>query len=266
MLNSFLSQGLKVSLVLLATMPWAPVLARTVRAKVVGVHDGDTIAVNFIKAANEVENNLPANPSVGKNERINIRMLGIDTPETFYMGQSQGEPALAARDDLRMQLQIDDVVTLDLDTEETDRYGRYLAHVFKGKTHLNKYMAEKGWAVNYVIAPNIKYTNEIADAVKSAQEQGLGIWNPSNPLPELPYNFRHRVAGTGNTRFVGDTVSKKFYQPDYMEKVLVWARIFFPTQKEAKGLGYILERSKPAKTNVETNFTDSEIDTVLLDE
>ncbi len=59
-----------------------------------------------------------------------VRLLGIDTPETNYYGRSQGEHAGNATDFLKELVSAGDIVRIESDQEERDKYGRILGYVF----------------------------------------------------------------------------------------------------------------------------------------
>lgn len=167
-----------------------------------------------------------------------VRMLGIDTPETYYNGQNQGQHATDASNYLKQLLPSGTTVTIVTDVEEKDGYGRLLAHVFKGSLDVNKEMVAKGHAVTYYIWPNMLYFTDYSAAVKSARQAGLGIWNPSNPLAELPFEFRLRIDGRAPDKYVGDYFTKKYVDPANYNNVAVENRVFFFTEQDAITAGY----------------------------
>ncbi|HEY8278995.1 MAG TPA: thermonuclease family protein, partial [Bdellovibrionota bacterium] len=82
-----------------------------------------------------------------KTGSYSIRMLGIDTPETHFMGHSQGEWGERAAEQLARLAPVGSRVKLDLADEPCDKYGRVLAHIFIGKVHVNAEMVKNGMAV-----------------------------------------------------------------------------------------------------------------------
>ena len=83
------------------------------RAVVDAVVDGDTIHVKI------------------KKKYYSVRLLSVDTPETFYNGNSQGYWGERASKYLKRLLRPGDRVKLEFDHESCDSFGRILAHVWK---------------------------------------------------------------------------------------------------------------------------------------
>lgn len=174
----------------------------------------------------------------------NIRMLGIDTPETNYRGKSQGKHAENAKKALEEILNTK--LFVKTDAQLFDRYNRLLGHVFKfsripsERVNYNLMLLEKGFAVNYAIYPNLKYFTQYRDAVIEAMEDGLGIWDRNDPLKELPFEFRMRVDGRRPHKYVGDFETKILYNPEDYRKVEIPNRVFFFRNDLSKAieLGY----------------------------
>jgi micrococcal nuclease len=102
---------------------------------VIKVYDGDTITI----ASKMPYENSPL-------FRFNVRLYGIDTPE--IKGKNENEKTLAkkARDSLS-QLIMNKNVTLQ--NVKNEKYGRILADVYLGELHLNKWMIDQSFAVEY---------------------------------------------------------------------------------------------------------------------
>jgi micrococcal nuclease len=168
-----------------------------------------------------------------------VRFVGIDTPESYYKGQSQGIWAEKAKETLQRLLPEGTGVTLRYEADSCDTYGRLLAHVFKGKEHINKKLAEKGLAVNYCVAPSFKYCQEIGDSVDSAMHARKGMFTDSNV--ELPYDFRRRVSGAPQRSYVGDLETKEVYRPGNQDRVDIPKRVFFFTESRVQDPFHIVE-------------------------
>jgi micrococcal nuclease len=141
-------------------------------ARVVSVVDGDTLVILLN----------------GQEEKI--RFIGIDTPESKKNTKalkdaersgldvsiivSQGKRATAFVQGI---IKKDDVVILELDVQERDKYGRLLAYVFLNDGRfLNEIIVKSGYASVLTIPPNVKYINRFIDAYKYARENKLGLW------------------------------------------------------------------------------------------
>lgn len=132
--------------------------------KVSYVYDGDTVAI-FYK---------------GK-QRI-IRLLGIDTPETVDHRkpiQCFGKQASLVTKELLNNKNIS--LKFDSDREQRDRYGRYLAYVYRqDDLDINKYLIEKGYAREYTYGKPYLRQKEFKKIEKQAQENNIGMWNKYN--------------------------------------------------------------------------------------
>jgi len=154
-----------------------------------------------------------------------VRMLGIDTPETHYLGKSQGEWGEKAAARLKVILPVGSDITLEFNSEGCDKYGRVLAYVFKGKKNINAQMAKEGWAVSYCVGPDTKYCDEIGDSVNAAIAAKKGMF--SDPDLELPYDWRRRVSNRGWESYVGNLRTHEVFEPGSNDRVPVGDRVFF---------------------------------------
>ncbi|MCS6595211.1 thermonuclease family protein [Bacillus cereus] len=190
--------------------------AETYTSTVKKVVDGDTIYLN--------------QPVLGQTK---VRLLSIDTPETNFQGKNQGKHAYAATAYLKKLLPSGRKITIELEETKFADDGRLLGHIYKDRLNINKVMIEKGYAVTYFIFPNFKHFGEYQSALLKAKNAGLGIWNPTQPLEELPFVFRARIGHHGLTRWIGDSETRKVYPPNDYKKVPVERRMFFKSKSEA---------------------------------
>ena len=142
-------------------------------ARVVAVHDGDTITVKFD----------------GRSEKV--RLIGIDSPELHDERQAYRDAAYAARSFARSLLGGETVV---LEAEprqgDRDRYGRLLRYVILDDgTNVNEVLVRKGYArvfdrFNFALKPQFKA------AEAEAKRDKLGVWTlppgPSRQVPKAP--------------------------------------------------------------------------------
>lgn len=130
-------------------------------AKVVGVHDGDSITVLR-------EGNV----------QVKIRLEGIDAPE---LKQPFGNAAKKALSDL--------VFGKTVEVKETgkDRYARTLATVTVGSLDANLEMVKTGFAWHYA-----KYSKDqmLKEAQMEAQAAKLGLWADKEPV--MPWEWRKK--------------------------------------------------------------------------
>jgi micrococcal nuclease len=104
-------------------------------AKVIKVYDGDTITV----AAK-----LPFAKSPVY--RFSVRLRSIDSPEIKGTSQQERELAITSRDALH------DMIfgkIIELKNNGKEKYGRVLADIYYEDLHVNKWMVEKGYALEY---------------------------------------------------------------------------------------------------------------------
>lgn len=169
--------------------------------------DGDTVMVKAVSGV------------------YSVRMLGIDTPETHYLGKSQGEWGEKAAARLKRILPVGTPVTLEFSEEGCDKYGRVLAFVFKDGKNINAQMAKEGLAVSYCYGPDIKHCDEIGGYVNDAIAKGKGMF--SDPSLELPYDWRRRMSDRGWEVYVGNLRTKEVFAPGSNDRVPVGDRVFF---------------------------------------
>ncbi len=176
-----------------------------------------------------------------------VRYVNIDTPETYHspkneLDQNQLDHGNAAKVYLNSLLQPGDEVIVKVGEEATDDYGRLLAQIIRKSDGLNTNleMVQQGYASTYFLWPigDESDYEMYQSAVKKAKDAGIGIWNPENPLLELPFEFRAREQGKGLLRYVGNSQTKEYVAPKNFEEVPVEKRIFFASAQEAEANGY----------------------------
>jgi micrococcal nuclease len=101
-----------------------------------------------------------------------VRYLGINTPE-------RGQPFYEEAKDFNASLVDGKEVRLEFDVDTIDIYGRTLAHVFVGSTHVNLELIRQGYANVYTVPPNVKYNDDLLAAERIARERQRGLWAQS---------------------------------------------------------------------------------------
>ncbi|WP_284140774.1 5'-nucleotidase C-terminal domain-containing protein [Virgibacillus sp. LDC-1] len=219
---------------LAAEQPAPPSAEGTYQSTVKSVTDGDTIHLQT--------------PVLGATK---VRFLNMDTPETYTahnsdparqeINQNQKYHGDLATQYIGQLLQPGDEVLVKVGQEATDNYGRLLAEIIRKQDgmNINVEMVRQGYAVTYFIAPfdEAVYPTYQA-AVKEAKDAGRGIWNPQNPLLELPFEFRANDDQKGFSKFVGNSDTKEYVQPNDWELVPVDKRVFFWDEQTAIDYGY----------------------------
>lgn len=131
----------------------------TFKAKVVGVHDGDTITV-----------------LTPDDEQIKVRLAQIDAPEK---AQAFGEVSKQNLSNLVFNK------TVTVKVSDKDRYGRLVATIFANNTDANLAQVKKGMAWVYQ-----QYAKDQAyfAAETAARNKRVGLWADAKPI--APWNFR----------------------------------------------------------------------------
>jgi len=164
-----------------------------------------------------------------------LRLLDVDTAETTQVPWGD----LARAELLRLT---PPQTELRLETEQMhiDPFGRLLAHAVRPDgLDVNKELLRLGQAVLFVIWPNVARFEEYRAAEIEAQAEGRGVWNPANPLTELPFEYRLRIDRDTPFRPVGDFFTRRYVDPPDYRRVDVNNRVFFNNSTDAGSAGYL---------------------------
>ncbi|NLI19026.1 MAG: hypothetical protein GX427_09490 [Actinomycetales bacterium] len=135
------------------------------RAVVEWVYDGDTIRVDLA------------------GESTRVRLLNVDAPEEPRDGQP-GECLAAEATALLINLLPEGgEVVLVYDDVERDRYGRLLAGVYADGVLVNAELARAGLARPVVFDGNVRFLDEVEDALAEAEAAGVGMFDPAADCP-----------------------------------------------------------------------------------
>jgi micrococcal nuclease len=141
-------------------------------AEVVHVVDGDTIRVLL---TGRVEGAGAGATQIG--ETRDVRLLGIDTPETVRPNtpiECFGREASAAAKAL---LEGQTVRLID-DVENVDGYGRLLRYVYLGEEMANARLVVNGYASVYTYPPNVRHADLFVALQREARKNNRGLWAP----------------------------------------------------------------------------------------
>ena len=127
-------------------------------ATVISVVDGDTVVVRLRGGAVE-----------------KIRLLGVDTPEVVDPRKPVQCFGHVASDFTRSQL-TGKRVSLELDAEQRDKYGRLLAYVILDGRRYNDELLERGYARFLVIPPNGSHARAMLREELDAMAARRGLW------------------------------------------------------------------------------------------
>lgn len=109
-----------------------------------------------------------------------IRLIGVDTPETdmpFY------NEAVALAESLLLGKQI----TIELDKEGMDKYGRLLIYAYTDSIFVNEMIIGRGLGIVYLFESNLKQAGALIESQTKARVANLGIWSLPPPPPEDYY-------------------------------------------------------------------------------
>ncbi len=113
-----------------------------------------------------------------------VRLLGIDTPETVKpdspvecFGREASAAAMALLDGRTVRL-VDDV-------ENVDSYGRLLRYVYVGDEMANARLVANGYASVYTYPPNVRHADLLVALQREARAEERGLWSAS-ACPEAP--------------------------------------------------------------------------------
>ena len=185
-------------------------------AKVVGVVDGDTIDVLR-----------------GGNDRLRIRLEGIDCPES-------GEPfSQVARNQTRV-LAFDQVVRVS--GRDVDQYGRLVARIVVDRKDVSVELVAAGLACHFK-----RYSSDpiLARAESDARSQGRGFWAPSAQKPACVAREAGTIASSllspaaaATGRVIGNVNSRVYHLPTCRNATCKNCTRPFASRAEAQAAGF----------------------------
>lgn len=119
---------------------------------------------------------------------MDIRLIGIDTPETVHPSEPVECFGPAASRFTTTSL-AGETVRLEFDVERRDHYGRMLAYVWDDGKLFNSALVQRGFATVSTYPPNVRYVGRFTAAQDQAQGAGRGLWEGcSVRVPETSAN------------------------------------------------------------------------------
>ncbi|KFZ42555.1 nuclease of thermonuclease [Anoxybacillus flavithermus] len=122
-------------------------------------------------------------------EIVTVRLLNIDTPETYREKQVYGEEAKQFAKDVLLHKK----VTVELSAKEQpyDRYGRLLAYIWleDGTLYQEKIVQEGFARVAYVFEPDTKYAKRLYKVQEKAKKAKKRIWSVDGYVTEEGFNM-----------------------------------------------------------------------------
>ncbi len=109
---------------------------------------------------------------------IRIRPIGINADEMNDNSHGKKGPFAKAAKEYLTQLIDNKALRLEMDIQQTDKYGRTLAYVYVNDTvFVNAEMVKQGLAVIETIPPNVKYVDFFYRLQVEAREAKKGMWS-----------------------------------------------------------------------------------------
>lgn len=105
-----------------------------------------------------------------------VRYIGIDTPETKH--PSRGIECFGQQASQRnTELVAGQLVELEKDVSEADRYNRQLRYVWVNGRMINEQLVAEGYAFARSFPPDVKHQELFNKAQQVAQAESKGLWS-----------------------------------------------------------------------------------------
>ena len=104
-----------------------------------------------------------------------VRYIGVDTPETVSPKkpvQCFGKEA----SNKNTELVEGQLITMEKDVSNKDKYGRLLRYVYLDDIMVNEYLVREGYAYASSFPPDVKFQELFRIAQRSAMEEKKGLW------------------------------------------------------------------------------------------
>ncbi len=170
-MRKYLPYVLIISFAFILTLLTSPLHAQQTTT-VTRIVDGDTLKVFFLEGEES------------------IRLIGIDTPESRVNKKTKKDAKRSGQDIetiiamgkratgyVESLVKPGDLITIEFDIQERDKYGRLLGYVYlsNGKM-LNEEIVKAGYANIMTVPPNVKYEDRFLKAYKLARKRKVGLW------------------------------------------------------------------------------------------
>ncbi|MEV0460614.1 thermonuclease family protein [Catellatospora methionotrophica] len=131
------------------------------------VLDGDSLQVTAEQPGAVIDVTAP----------VQLRLLGIDAPESHGADGSPQCWSATARDELKGLAPSGARLWLLPDRQQLDPYGRHLVYAWTdGGRFVNGELAARGAVRELAIRPNLAHQADLHDAVEQARAQRRGLW------------------------------------------------------------------------------------------
>jgi micrococcal nuclease len=125
------------------------------------------------------------------NSTQQVRLIGISAPDLRQhpWGKAAKQRLEQLVRESKTQHSLSPTVLLESESEEVDRFGRILAHVWHNRTLISEQLVKEGYVLAELEYPH-KYSQRLQYAQEYARLMGYGIWNPEQPMRLTPAEFR----------------------------------------------------------------------------
>ena len=154
------------------------------RGRIIRIVDGDTLSIEY------------------KGRKENIRLIGIETPESRINRKARKDAARSSNDIgtitsmgkeaarfVKTLVKPGDPVLIEFDRQPRDKYGRLLGYVYLAdKKMLNEEIVKAGYASLLTYPPNVKYQGRFLRAYREARQNRRGLWGRFLIRRALPFS------------------------------------------------------------------------------
>ena len=100
-----------------------------------------------------------------------VRYIGVNAPE-IKAKDCFGNEAKS----INAKLVKGKKIKLVSDKSNTDKYGRLLRYVYAGNSFINDYLIKNGYATEFTVSPDNKYSKQFKQSQKEAKTNKNGLW------------------------------------------------------------------------------------------
>jgi len=165
------------------------------------------------------------------NDGRRIRYISIDAPEEKECFAQEAK-------EINSDLVLGKQVRLEMDTNEMDRFGRYLAYVYvheEGEEiFVNESLLAEGAGEFFLDTVNIRYQDLLVQAAEKAHQENKGLWQTCAPNPQVGCQIKGNI----------DRLDKRWYHlPNFRhyeatEVNLEHGDRWFCTEEQAQAAGF----------------------------
>jgi endonuclease YncB( thermonuclease family) len=123
----------------------------------------------------------------GDGEQIEVRLYGVDCPESAWSGRWPAQPRSAEATKFTSRLVLNQPVTVRFTGEQT--YGRAVGEVFVDGSSVSRELVRFGMA--WWNRKHADWDHDLKRLEKQARQKKLGIWTARDPVPPWEHRRKH---------------------------------------------------------------------------